>query len=67
MRTNIVLDDDLVAEAMALTGLRTKRAVIQEALEQLVRQHRRRDLAELRGRVRFAPDFDHKKLREETP
>jgi Arc/MetJ family transcription regulator len=32
VRTNVVLDQELIEEAMALTGLKTKRAVIEEAL-----------------------------------
>jgi Arc/MetJ family transcription regulator len=41
MRTNIDLDDSLLAEAMAATGLATKKATVEEALRRLVRQHRR--------------------------
>ena len=37
MRTNVVLDDKLVEEAMRCSGLTTKRAVIEEALRLLVR------------------------------
>ncbi len=37
MRTNIHLDEQLVQEAMWLTGIRTKRAVVEEALRALVR------------------------------
>ena len=40
MRTNIELDDALVAEAMAATGLATKKATVEEALRALVRRHR---------------------------
>ncbi|MBM4041131.1 MAG: type II toxin-antitoxin system VapB family antitoxin [Planctomycetes bacterium] len=36
MRTNIVLDDQLVEQAMQLTGIRTKRALVEEALRTLV-------------------------------
>ncbi len=64
MRTNIVLDDELVKEAQALTGLRTKKDVVQLALNELVRSRRKKDLAALAGRIRFAKDFDHKALRE---
>jgi Arc/MetJ family transcription regulator len=64
MRTNIVLDDGLVKEAMVLTGLRTKKDVVQLALSELVRSRRKKDLADLAGRVRFAKDFDYKALRE---
>ena len=64
MRTNIVLDDELVEEAFALTGARTKRMLIRLALQELIRRHRKRDLGELAGRIRFNDDFDHKALRD---
>ena len=43
MRTNIEIDDDLLDEAMAATGLATKRATVEEALRQVVSQKRRRE------------------------
>jgi Arc/MetJ family transcription regulator len=43
MRTNIDINDDLIAEAMAITGLKTKQATIEEALRPLVRGHHRRN------------------------
>ena len=64
MRTNIVLDDDLVQEAFALTGVRTKRELVHMALKELVRRHRKRDLAELAGKIRLRDDFDHKAMRQ---
>lgn len=64
MRTNVVLDDELVEEAFALTGVRTKRMLIRLALQELIRRHRKRDLGELAGRIRFHDDFDHKALRD---
>ncbi|MGE5200073.1 MAG: type II toxin-antitoxin system VapB family antitoxin [Rhodospirillaceae bacterium] len=64
MRTNIVLDDELIKEAQVLTGLRTKKDVVHLALTELVRSRRRKDLTELAGRVRLARDFDHKAMRE---
>lgn len=42
MRTNIDLDDKLIAEAMAATGLPTKKATVEEALRGLVRRHRQK-------------------------
>jgi Arc/MetJ family transcription regulator len=63
MRTTIVLDDRLVDEAMALTGAHTKRELIHLALEELVRS-RKKNLAELAGRIRFRSGFDHKALRK---
>jgi Arc/MetJ family transcription regulator len=63
MRTNVVLDDELVEEAFRLTGARTKRELIHTALHELVRVRRKKDLMELAGRVRFRKGFDHKALR----
>jgi Arc/MetJ family transcription regulator len=42
MRTNIEIDDELLAEAMAVSGLPTKKATVEEALRRLVRRHRQR-------------------------
>ncbi|MFO1159563.1 MAG: type II toxin-antitoxin system VapB family antitoxin [Reyranellaceae bacterium] len=50
MRTNIDIDDDLLAKAMAATGLSTKKATVEEALRRLVKRHERLDaLADLAG------------------
>jgi Arc/MetJ family transcription regulator len=43
MRTNIELDDELLAEAMAASGLPTKKATVEEALRRLVRRHRQKN------------------------
>jgi Arc/MetJ family transcription regulator len=63
MRTNIVLDEALVAEAKKLTGIRTKKALVDEALRTLIATRKRRQLAALAGRIRFADGYDHKALR----
>jgi Arc/MetJ family transcription regulator len=64
MRTNIVLDDELVREAFALTGARTKRELVHTALAELVRMRRKKDLMDLAGKIRFRRGFDYKKERE---
>ena len=58
MRTNIVLDDGLVDEAMRATGLRTKRAVVEEALRTLVRLKRQEKILDLRGKLHWEGDLD---------
>ena len=63
MRTNIVLDDDLVREAKKLTGIKTKRALVEEALRMLVRSRKAPSLLDLKGKIRFADGYDYKKLR----
>lgn len=63
MRTNVVLNDELVAEAFALTGVQTEKELIDLALRELVRVRRKKDLSELAGRVSLRDDFDHKAMR----
>jgi len=58
MRTNIVIDDDLMSEAMRLTGLQTKRAVVEHALRTLVRLRRQRAVLALEGAVAWEGDLD---------
>jgi Arc/MetJ family transcription regulator len=64
MRTNIVLDDDLVDEAIEITGARTKKEVVHLALEELVRSRKKKPLTDLAGKIRFRSGFDHKKMRK---
>ena len=64
MRTNIVLDDQLVAKAIKTSGMRTKRELIMTALKEFVQNHSRRDIRELRGKISFRPGYDYKSLRE---
>jgi len=64
MRTNIVIDDDLLADAFSVSDAKTKKALIHEALRDYVRMRRRKDLTELSGKVRFIEDYDHKKWRK---
>jgi Arc/MetJ family transcription regulator len=64
MRTNIVIDDDLVEQAFSLSRTRTKKALIDEALRELIRLRRRKDLTDLAGSVEFYKGYDYKKLRK---
>lgn len=49
MHTNINLDEELVARAMHVTGLRTKKALVEEGLRALIRLHDQREVRNLRG------------------
>ena len=65
MRTNIVLDDTLVKEAFRFSQARTKKDLVHEALRELIRVRSRKPLLALRGKIRFAAGYDHKRLRTE--
>jgi Arc/MetJ family transcription regulator len=58
MRTNIDIDDELIGKAMALTGLRTKKAVVDEALKLLVQLRAQEKLRDLRGKIHWEGDLD---------
>jgi Arc/MetJ family transcription regulator len=58
MRTNIEIDDDLMAEAQALTGAKTKRETVQEALRLLVQTRRQTEILKMEGRYPWIGDLD---------
>lgn len=59
-RTNIVLDDELVAKAMALARVTTKKAAVEAALRAYVRKPDYSGLLALRGQGLIDPDYDPK-------
>ena len=58
MRTNIDIDDALMQAALKVTGLRTKKRVVHEALEELVSRYRRKSILDLRGKAAWEGDLD---------
>lgn len=58
MRTNIDIDDDLMKAAMAATGKKTKKEVVEEALRRLLQHESRMKLLELRGKLHWEGDLD---------
>ena len=58
MRTNIIIDDELIAEAQRLTGISTKRGVVREALQLLVRLKRQEAVRAWRGKLPWEGDLD---------
>jgi Arc/MetJ family transcription regulator len=57
MRTNIVLDEQLVAKGMQITGLKTRRALVDFALRELIRHRHQRAILKLRGQVKWEGDL----------
>jgi Arc/MetJ family transcription regulator len=51
MRTNILLDDQLIERAQKLTGIKTKREVVQEALRTLILLREQSEVRNLRGKL----------------
>ena len=63
MRTNIVLDDRLVQEALRYAPVKTKRELVDLALREFVASRKRKDLRQLFGHGGIRDDYDHKALR----
>ena len=58
MRTNIVIDDELMRQVLELTGLRTKREAVEQGLKALVRLKQQERIREFRGKLRWEGDLD---------
>ena len=64
MRTNIVLDDELLERAQCLTGIKSKRELIQKALQTLIQLLEQTEMLSLRGKINWEGDLDT--LRDES-
>lgn len=62
MRTNIVIDDKLMDQAINLSGLETKKAVVEQALKLYIQLLQQAALRELRGKLRWEGDLDQMRL-----
>jgi Arc/MetJ family transcription regulator len=58
MRTNIVIDDDLMAQAMRATGLATKRDTVELGLKTLLRLSKQSEIRKMRGKLDWSGDLD---------
>lgn len=58
MRTNIVIDDKLMAATLRATGLRTKREVVELGLRTLLRLRQQAEIKKLRGKISWEGDLD---------
>lgn len=65
MRTNILIDDTLMDTAMRVSGLKTKKEIVDIAMREFVERRTRKDLSELKGKISFSEGYDYKALRED--
>jgi len=56
-RMNIVLDGKLVADCQKVTGIKTRRALVHHALQELLRHERQKKVLELKGKIRWEGDL----------
>ena len=58
MRTNIVIDDHLMRDALRSTGLKTKREIVELGLQTHVRLRKQEEIRKLRGKLQWQGDLD---------
>ena len=64
MRTNIVIDDQLMNEVMQLTGMKTKKEVVELGLRTLVQLKRQERIRQYKGKLHWEGDLDAMRVAE---
>ncbi len=62
MRTNIVIDDKLMADALKLTGAKTKREAVELGLKALIRLNKQQAIKKFKGKLKWNGDLDSMRL-----
>ncbi|MHB8090290.1 MAG: type II toxin-antitoxin system VapB family antitoxin [Syntrophales bacterium] len=58
MRTNIVIDEELINKGIHYTGLRTKKELVNYALQELIRKKERKEILLLKGKLHWEGDLE---------
>jgi Arc/MetJ family transcription regulator len=62
MRTNVVIDDELMESALRVSGLKTKKDAIEEGLKLLVRLKSQESILRFRGKIKWSGSLDEMRL-----
>ncbi len=65
MRTNIVIDDDLMTNALKITGFKTKRDVVEEGLKLIILRQNQQAIRELRGKIKWEESLDEMRTNDD--
>ena len=63
MATNLAIDDRLLEEAQRIGGQRTKKATVNEALQEYIQRRKQEKILKVFGTVDFDPKYNYKKQR----
>ena len=63
MATNLAIDDSLLEQAREVSGLRTKKAVVTQALVEYIQKRQQLKVLDLFGTVEYDPAYDYKAQR----
>ena len=62
MRTNIVIDDQLITDVQKITGIKTKKGVVEEGLKLLLRLKRQEKVKSRRGKLKWTGNLETMRL-----
>jgi hypothetical protein len=63
MATNLAIDPDLIEQALAVSGERTKKAAVTKALQEFIARRKQKRLLDLMGKLEWDDSFDYKSER----
>lgn len=63
MPTNLAIDDHLLTSAQKISGIKTKKETVNQALREFIQRRKQQGILDLFGTVEYDRDYDHKKLR----
>ena len=63
MATNLAIDDELLNEALEISGLKTKKETVNLALKEFVNRHRQQEIIDIFGKMDPDPDYDYERGR----
>jgi Arc/MetJ family transcription regulator len=66
MRTNIVIDDQLLTDVQKITGIKTKKGVVEEGLKLLLRLKRQQAVRTRRGNLKWTGNLETMRLDKKT-
>ncbi|MDI6745266.1 MAG: type II toxin-antitoxin system VapB family antitoxin [Thermodesulfovibrionales bacterium] len=65
MPTNLAIDEKLLNEALKVSGHKTKKNTVNEALKEFIQRRKQRDIISLFGKVEMKPSYDYKRDRRD--
>ncbi|MBI4687623.1 MAG: type II toxin-antitoxin system VapB family antitoxin [Nitrospirae bacterium] len=63
MPTNLAIDDKLLGEALKVSGLKTKKSTVNEALREFIQRRKQKDIISIFGKVEMDKSYDYKRER----
>lgn len=65
MPTNLAIDEKLLNEALKVSGHKTKKNTVNEALKEFIQRRKQKDIVSLFGKIEMNPSYDYKRDRRD--